>query len=208
MAVPHAPTGDTRTPDADPFEHVVTWLQLTPGKAQQLVVVLALTIAIVLVVSVLLWQLQRRPATATAAAANPRRRLRSGSFKARPILTPNEQEFYGRLVRALPGHAVLCQVSMSALIEPDTDDPGDYQRRRLTFSQKYVDFVIVDATPGRDPMRVVAIVELDDITHDAQKDAQRDAMLNSAGYTVLRWQSRRKPDIHAIRRSIEQLKGC
>lgn len=137
-----------------------------------------------------------------AAAGAWRRRTRPrGPFKSRNILTPNEIEFYNRLVSALPGYVVLSQVSMSAIIEPRTDDPQEYMRRRMKFAQKYVDFIVCE--PG--DLRIICIVELDDITHDEAKDAARDEMLNGAGYEVVRWHSRNKPDRAAIAKTIRRL---
>lgn len=129
------------------------------------------------------------------------RRRPRGPYKAKSILTPNEIEFFNRLVSALPGYVVLSQVAMSALIEPRTQDPKEYMRRRVKFAQKYVDFVVCE--PG--DLRVIAIVELDDITHDAAKDALRDEMVEGAGYTVVRWHSRRKPNRADIARTIRKL---
>lgn len=63
------------------------------------------------------------------------------------------------------------------------------------FTQKIVDFV----AQNRDDGSVVAIIELDDRTHDADKDAKRDATLGSAGYRIVRWSSKTKPDAAAMR---------
>ena len=129
---------------------------------------------------------------------------RKGLYQARPILTPNEQEFYRRMVQALPQHVVLTQVAMSALIEPRVDrtkNGSKYMGLRARFSQKYVDFVV--CRPKK--LQVVAIVELDDVTHDAGKDALRDEMLEGAFYNVVRWHSRNKPSKEDIRRTIEAL---
>lgn len=130
-----------------------------------------------------------------------RRRFKPGEYRSRHILTPNEVEFYNRLVSALPGYVVLSQVAMSALIEPRTEDQGEYMRRRQKICQKYVDFVV--CTPGL--LEIVCIVELDDITHDEDKDALRDAMLNGAGIEVVRWHSRKKPDREEIARRIRRI---
>ena len=128
-----------------------------------------------------------------------------GPYAGKSILTPNELEFYHRLVRGLPGRVILCQVSMSALIVPRDLDEGtaEYMRLRSTFAQKYVDFVICNPRT----LEVIAIVELDDVTHDPEKDARRDAMLNSAGYPVVRWHSRRKPTPAQIGAHFQRLAG-
>jgi hypothetical protein len=122
-----------------------------------------------------------------------------GEFDPRPVLTPNEKEFYGRLYRALPDYIIWAQVSMSALIEPAVSraDP-QFMMRRNRVAQKYVDFVVVN----RSTLDPVAIIELDDITHDPAKDAKRDEMLEGAGYVVLRWHSRRKPSTRVIAKAV------
>ncbi len=57
------------------------------------------------------------------------------------------------------------------------------------FSQKIADFVVCEPQT----MKVLAVVELDDRTHNAERDAKRDTMLLSAGYRTLRFPSKRKP---------------
>ena len=54
-------------------------------------------------------------------------------------------------------------------------------------------------------MKVVAIVELDDRTHSNDKDGKRDAMLEQAGYKVVRWQSKKKPSTQEIADKIKSL---
>jgi hypothetical protein len=130
-------------------------------------------------------------------------KLGYGPYSPKQILTDNELEFYHRLRRGLPGRVILCQVSMSALIEPRDlpERTAEYMRLRARFAQKYVDFVICEP----ESLSVIAIVELDDITHDPVKDAQRDAMLGSAGYRVVRWHSRKKPSPSEIGRHFARL---
>jgi hypothetical protein len=111
-------------------------------------------------------------------------------------MTGNELEFFGRLCRALPRELVLPQVAMSALIEPVSRGKS-YQSDFRRISQKRVDYAIFT----RD-LRLLAIVELDDRTHRAGRDAVRDRMVASAGIRTLRFQSRRKPDEAQIRQAV------
>ena len=60
---------------------------------------------------------------------------------------------------------------------------------RARFDRKIGDFVICD----RRTLDVVALVELDDCTHDARTDRQRDTITQAAGYQTLRFQSKPKP---------------
>jgi len=116
-------------------------------------------------------------------------------YKSKRLLTDNEREFFARLVGALPEHFVFPQVSFGALLQPDTATrTSQYHRTRGTFSQKIADYVICTKE-----LRVLAIVELDDRTHNSARDGKRDAMLKQAGYTVIRWHSRNKPTGEEIR---------
>lgn len=131
-------------------------------------------------------------------------RRKPGLYKSKNILTPNEKEFYGRMVSALPEYVIHTQIAMSALIEPRVDrmvNGSEYMRLRAKFSQKYVDFVVCRPKS----LEVVAIVELDDITHDPEKDALRDEMLEGAFYKVVRWHSRNKPSKSTISKTIKSI---
>lgn len=118
-------------------------------------------------------------------------------FKKKAMLTANEFEFLARLEAAAPELRFCPQVSMGALLDPavSRSDGKAYFRLRGMFSQKIVDFVVQKRSDGS----IVAIVELDDRTHQSAKDAKRDSMLASAGYRVVRWNSKTKPDAAAIR---------
>lgn len=123
---------------------------------------------------------------------------------ARKLVTGNETEFLGRLRRALPGLDVHPQVAMSALLDVNLPaDHPEYWEVRRQFSMKTVDYVVTE----RKSQRVLAVVELDDRTHDSKrdKDAMRDALLASAGIPTLRWDSRRKPNVAEIAASIARL---
>lgn len=121
-------------------------------------------------------------------------------FKPKPLLTANEMEFLARLEAAAPELRIFPQVAMGALMEPAVPrgDRKAYYRLRGMFSQKIVDFVAQRRSDGG----IVAVIELDDRTHDADKDARRDEMLKSAGYRILRWNSKKKPDAAAIRAAL------
>jgi hypothetical protein len=111
-------------------------------------------------------------------------------LRRKPLLTANEAEFFHRLQRALPGFLVFPQVSFAAFL---TDD-GQLSRNaqwavRAKFDRKIADFVICE----RGSLNVVALVELDDRTHDARADRQRDAITKAANYQTIRYQSRKKP---------------
>ncbi|RYG09360.1 MAG: DUF2726 domain-containing protein, partial [Burkholderiales bacterium] len=93
-------------------------------------------------------------------------------------LTRNEQAMYFRLQGALPDLIVLSQVSFGALLTAKA------MAVRNTFDRKRADFVICEKS-----FKVVALVELDDSSHDGKRarDEKRDAQLSAAGYRVLRY---------------------
>jgi len=102
-------------------------------------------------------------------------------------LTRNEQAMYFRLEGALPDLIVLSQVSFGALLTARSTAV------RNTFDRKRADFVICEKS-----FKVVAIVELDDSSHDGNRarDEKRDELLTNAGYRVLRY--RGIPDIDRV----------
>ncbi len=108
----------------------------------------------------------------------------------KPLLTSNEAEFFRRLQRALPAYLVFPQVSFAAIITDDGKLSNSARWSvRAHFDRKIADYVICD----RQTLNVVALVELDDRTHMASADRQRDALTNAAGYKTIRFQSRQKP---------------
>lgn len=119
-------------------------------------------------------------------------------YKAKSMMTANELEFLNRLEQAVPEMRFHAQVAMGSLVEPNVscrESGKEYMSLRGRFSQNMIDFVAQDRSTGD----VVAIIELDDKTHDREKDAKRDAITSSAGYATVRWQSKSKPDAAEIR---------
>src|SRR5262249_40990185 len=104
-------------------------------------------------------------------------------------------EFFHRLQRALPAYRVFPQVSFAALM---TDDSALSRQARWSlrarFDRKIADFVICDARS----LKVVALVELDDRTHDVRADRNRDAITKAAGYQTFRFESKAKPSEQEI----------
>lgn len=113
-------------------------------------------------------------------------RKRLPAIRAKPILTKTEREFFNRLLNALPDYHVFPQVAFGAILKTT--------KARGRFSQKITDFVVCD----KDTLEILAIIELDDKTHNLQKDKARDAMLNAAGYRTIRFQCWRNPSEEEI----------
>ncbi|WP_242098748.1 DUF2726 domain-containing protein [Sphingomonas sp. CROZ-RG-20F-R02-07] len=116
---------------------------------------------------------------AAIAMAIPRR----PRVRAKALLTKRERVARVIIERVLPHARIYVQVSMGALLQPKAGlGRNEAMRTRNRFSQKIVDFVIEDRASGA----VLALVELDDRSHDAPRDRQRDAMTASAGYRTIR----------------------
>lgn len=118
-------------------------------------------------------------------------------FLSKPLLTENEIEFFGRLKKALPGYEVFPQVALKAFIKPGASSGSkQFWAELAKIGSKHCDFLV--CAPST--YEVIAIIELDDRSHDSKKDAERDAMTRAAGFKTLRFESRRKPrpeEIHA-----------
>jgi hypothetical protein len=98
---------------------------------------------------------------------------------ARPLMSARERKALEAIKACMPHCRVHAQVAMGALVNVR---PGVDRKRRAAvrniFSQKIVDFVLEERSSGR----VLAIVEVDDRTHRADKDAERDRITRAAGY--------------------------
>ncbi|MFC4159478.1 DUF2726 domain-containing protein [Chitinimonas lacunae] len=105
----------------------------------------------------------------------------------RPLLTAREQKMYWRIQEALAGqYVILAQVAFSQMVQAKG---GTAKERFALFArvrQKVADYVIC-----RSDFSIVAVIELDDSSHDHKldKDAERDACLREAGIPTLRWRS-------------------
>lgn len=117
-------------------------------------------------------------------------------FYAKRPLTQPEQILYWRLVKALPDHMVLAQVQCSRVLGVKRGFKFYEWNNRI--SQLSYDFVICKKDGS-----VIAAIELDDKTHDAAKQAERDARkqraTEAAGVILVRWNVAAMPDEVAIR---------
>jgi len=100
-------------------------------------------------------------------------------YKSRPVMTAHELVLYHKLVHVLKNsqYSVLSQVSMGAVMDVRAGLKPEHKRSaRNRFSQKIVDFVIIDQK-GNPKL----LIELDDSTHIGSRDAERDKLTASAG---------------------------
>lgn len=130
-----------------------------------------------------------------------RTRSSSGPIEPRPVMTQAELAFYRRLTPVLErigGVDVFAQVSMGAIMEVSRSMEQSQRRAlRNRFDRKVVDFVVTD-----EQSNVLLLIELDDRTHDADRDGARDQMTRSAGYPTLRIRGRAARDGAEIERLV------
>lgn len=123
-------------------------------------------------------------------------------FYARKPLSQPELILYHRLVKALPEHVILAQVQLSRLI--GVKKGNNYQSWINRINRMSVDFVVCNRDSG-----IVAVIELDDSTHQREDrraaDAKKDRALASADVCVIRWQAKAIPGIPAIQSAFMSL---
>ncbi len=123
------------------------------------------------------------------------------SFAKKRFLTENEARFLTLLEAALPQHRIMAQVAMGALLKAGESNGKKAHSARNAFAQKIVDYTVVT----RDSAEVLFLIELDDRTHNAVKDARRDAMTAAAGYRTIRIPSRPRPTGESVRAAVAEL---
>jgi hypothetical protein len=133
-------------------------------------IVLSVIVALVLACVGALLPVLRRPRLAKVSPVT-----------AKPLLSRPEQQLYGRLVRAFPGHVVLAQVALSQLLVVDRADvDGNARSIANRFRQLVADFVL--CAPD---FTAVAVIELDDRSHrrdvQRERDQRKDRFLQAAG---------------------------
>jgi hypothetical protein len=112
-------------------------------------------------------------------------------FYAKKPLSSPEQVLYFRLCKALPEHIVLAQVGLSRILGVKKGNNfGEWFNR---INRMSADFVVCakDST-------IVAVIELDDASHEKTDrqaaDAKKDKALSSAGIRIIRWHIKSIPD--------------
>jgi hypothetical protein len=107
-----------------------------------------------------------------------------------PLSAP-EQILYWRLVEALPGHIVLAQVGLSRIVA--VRQVADRQAWLNRILGKSVDFAVC-----RKDSSLVAVIELDDASHDRaarrSADETKNKALSAAGIRLIRWHAKSLPD--------------
>lgn len=127
---------------------------------------------------------------------------RAKFYSKQTLMSDPEQELFRRLVKALPDHFVFAQVAFSQFLFTDGGDRKEKFGTMATMKQKVADFIICSHR-----FNMVAVIELDDASHDPAKDAKRDEVLREAGLKPLRWHVSKMPDAAKIRLDVLGLKS-
>ena len=117
-------------------------------------------------------------------------------FYAKKPLSSAEQVLYFRLCKALPEHIVLAQVGLSRILGVKKGNNfGEWFNR---INRMSADFVLCSKD-----LTIVAVIELDDASHEKADrqaaDAKKDKALGSAGIRIVRWHVKSIPDEAAIK---------
>jgi Protein of unknown function (DUF2726) len=119
----------------------------------------------------------------------------------RPLSQP-EQVLYHRLIRALPNHIVLAQVQVSRILGVKKGVNFNEWNNRI--DRLSYDFVVC----GKDSS-VLAMIELDDRSHQSRSRAAVDERKNKAtadaGLRIIRWHVGSLPDEETIHRELAVL---
>jgi hypothetical protein len=103
---------------------------------------------------------------------------------ARNLLTERERSLYQSLLGLYPDHKIFVQVALSQLIDVDQSHP-ESESIRARYKQLVADFVLC-----RSDLSVVAVIELDDRSHERADrqgaDARKNKALADAGLRLVR----------------------
>jgi hypothetical protein len=120
---------------------------------------------------------------------------------AKTLLSERERSLYQSLLNLYPDHKLFVQVALSQLIDVDRNHP-ERESIRARYKQLVADFVLC-----RSDLSVVAVIELDDRSHEAPKrrdaDARKNKVLANAGIRLVRIPAGRIPSADDLRALID-----
>lgn len=132
---------------------------------------------------------------------NNKNSSKSKYYAKRPLSQP-EQAMYWKLIKALPEYVVLAQVNFGSFIYTKGDTSKENYINFNKMKQKRADFLIC----GKD-FKIIAAVELDDSSHNKEKDEKRDKALMETGITTIRWSVGNLPGEKEIKEKVDRLKA-
>ncbi|WP_018985517.1 DUF2726 domain-containing protein [Methylophilus methylotrophus] len=150
--------------------------------------------AIVLIVFILLLKLKKKDQPLEDQQLNDNDQVWPYYVK-KPLSQP-EQILYFRLIEALPDKIVLAQVQLSRFL--GVKKGFDYQSWINRVNRMSADFVICNKDSS-----VLAVIELDDSTHESSsrqlQDQKKNQVLASANIKLIRWHVKSIPDVENIK---------
>lgn len=132
--------------------------------------------------------------------------------RARRLQTAREEDFFRRLLRAVPEGHVFPQVAVNALLDTQGASLGA-RLRAWRVARERVDWVVCD-----EDLRIVCVVELAEPAHalespvplshhgNHERFKARHQLLSAAGIRCLRWQTGNGRGTHALRAEIEEIR--
>jgi hypothetical protein len=130
------------------------------------------------------------------------------AYEALPaLLTPAERSFFGVLQQALASdYQIFAKVRLADIVQPVRNPSRSGRQSAFNrITAKHVDFVLCD--PAQ--LQVMAVVELDDRTHDRFERGVRDGLVDSAladaGIPILHVPARQAYSPAQIREQLENL---
>ncbi|MEC7121324.1 MAG: DUF2726 domain-containing protein [Pseudomonadota bacterium] len=115
-------------------------------------------------------------------------------------MTDSEVRFFALLQEAMPDHLIFAQVQLSRLIT--CNDPQETAFWFNRICRMSADYVLVD----RDAQTVIAVIELDDWTHEKPErkraDQKKTKAIESAGLPLIRFDGRRMPNAQQVRHEV------
>ena len=118
------------------------------------------------------------------------------------LMTKREQQLYWRLVETLPDCVIMSQVSIMGILNIKKEYYRNSSKWTNQVNRLRLDFVVC-----RKDTYPLAVIELDDSSHDNEKQQQRDdkkdKALTDAGIKIIRW--REIPDSQTIKTALQGL---
>ena len=116
------------------------------------------------------------------------------------LMTKREQQLYWRLVETLPECVIMSQVQITRILRVKKGNNFNEWNNRI--NRLSLDFVVC-----RKDTYPLAVIELDDSSHDNERqqarDDKKDKALTDAGIKIIRW--REIPDTQTIKTALQGL---
>jgi hypothetical protein len=130
-----------------------------------------------------------------------RKKYSTKHYQCIPLLTEREQDFFWRLKEAVRDDLVIApQVVFGAFIKVKATALTDKKHARHVVAHNRCDFLLCDKK-----LKPVALVEVDDSTHNnfkaRSKDRRRDDLMKAVGVAVIRY--RNMPAAAQIRKDLK-----